>query len=294
MNRLKKEQIVNSLYVYCDRYGSQNKAANSLKNVSAATISQMLSVKWELISDEMWRSVASQIGVKLKEWNLVDTDTLLDLSKVLKDSKDDSQVMAAVGKAGSGKSTSIDHFRSCHKNVFALKCNSFWNKKTFLSEILKEMGIEYRGLTESDMMSEAIHNITRMENPLLIFDEADKLSDASLYLFISLYNSIEEECGIVLCGTHHLEKRLLNGVSLNKKGYSEIWSRIGCKCIHLDGVSASDIVLICEANGVTEQRLIQKVIEDSETDLRRVKRKAYAIKKSRTASIGELKMSNED
>jgi len=289
MLKVKKEQIVNALWEYCERYGSQNKAANSLKDVSSATISQMLKLKWDLISDEMWRSVAAQIGVKLKDWNLVETHTLIDLTTILKDSKEDSQVMAVVGKAGSGKSTTINHFRKSYKNVFVLTCNSFWNKKTFLSEILKEMGIEYRGLTESDMIKEAIHQITRLENTLLIFDEADKLSDSSLYLFISLYNSLEDECGMILCGTPHLEKRLLNGVSLNKRGYSEIWSRVGCKCVHLNGVSASDIVLICEANGVTNTRLIEQVIEDSETDLRRVKRKAYAIKKSQTARIGEVK-----
>ena len=289
MNKIKKEQIVNSLWEYCERYGSQNKAANSMKDVSAATVSQMLNGKWDLIRDEMWRSVASQIGVKLRDWEQVDTTDHKLMTSMLEDAKNDSLVMAITGVAGSGKSFTIEHFRSRNKNVFALKCNSFWNKKTFLAEILKEMGIEYRGLTESDMISEAIHQITRLENPLLIFDEADKLSDGSLYLFISLYNAIEDECGIVLCATKHLEKSLLRGVSLNKKGYNEIWSRIGRKCIQLRGVTAADIVAICESNGVTDQRSIQAVIQDSESDLRRVKRKIYAIKKSRSAHIGEVK-----
>lgn len=294
MNRIKKEVIVNALWEYCERYGSQSKAAKSLKDVSAATISQMLNENWGLIRDEMWRSVASQIGVKLKEWEQVDTADHKLMTSILEDAKENSLVMAICGQAGSGKSFTIDHFRSRNKNVFALKCNSFWNKKTFLAEILKEMGIEYRGLTESDMMSEAIHSIIKLENPLLIFDEADKLSDASLYLFISLYNAIEDECGIILCATKHLEKSLLRGVSLNKKGYNEIWSRIGRRCISLRGVTAADIVGICESNGVTDQRSIQAVIADSESDLRRVKRKIYAIKKSRTAHIGEVRVLNED
>ena len=49
MENLKKQQIANALRTYCERYASQNKAANSLKNVSAATISQMLNGNWELI-----------------------------------------------------------------------------------------------------------------------------------------------------------------------------------------------------------------------------------------------------
>ena len=42
MESIKKESISNALRTYCERYESQNKAANSLKGVSAATISQMV------------------------------------------------------------------------------------------------------------------------------------------------------------------------------------------------------------------------------------------------------------
>ena len=73
MEDIKKQQIVNALRNYCERYESQAKAANSLKNVSAATVSQMLNGKWELIKDDMWRNVAAQIGWKEEKWNAVAT-----------------------------------------------------------------------------------------------------------------------------------------------------------------------------------------------------------------------------
>ena len=66
---------------------------------------------------------------------------------------------------------------------------------------------------------------------------------------------------------------------MNKKGYSEIWSRIGRKCVELKGINASDIVSICEANGVIERKALDAIIEDSESDLRRVKRKIHAVRK---------------
>ena len=46
----------------------------------------------------------------------------------------------------------------------------------------------------------------------------------------------------------------------------------------LRGVTARDITAICEANGVTDSHDIDDVIEDSEQDLRRVKRKLYALR----------------
>ena len=62
MEQIKKQNIVNHLQAYCERYESQKRAANSLKGVSAATVSQMLSGKCEQIAGEMWRNVPAQIG----------------------------------------------------------------------------------------------------------------------------------------------------------------------------------------------------------------------------------------
>ncbi|MDX9747438.1 MAG: ATP-binding protein [Paludibacter sp.] len=290
MNKIKKEQIVNLLFEYCDRYESQKKAALSLKDVSASTVNQMLNRNWELISDQMWRNVAAQIGYRENPWELVETHDHRIMKSVLRDAKANALVMAICGSAGTGKSFTIKHFQASEKNVFALYCNEFWNKKNFMSEILMSMGRDYKGLTVGEMMHEVVHGLKTAENPILIFDEADKLSDAVLYNFISLYNQVEDECGIILCATNHLEKSLRRGVALNKKGYNEIWSRIGRKCIMLKGVSSSDIVSVCEANGVTSQKDIQEVIKDSEGDLRRVKRKIHAIKRRDSAEIGEVKV----
>ena len=68
MNRIKKEQITNLLLEYCERYESQSKAAKSLKDVSGATVSQMINKNWDLISDVMWRNVAKQIGYREHAW----------------------------------------------------------------------------------------------------------------------------------------------------------------------------------------------------------------------------------
>lgn len=293
MNLLKKEQIFNCLAIYCERYDSQNKAAKSLRDVSSGTISQMLSRKWELISDAMWRNVGVQIGYKENSWELVETQDHRIITKVLTDAKENALVMAITGNAGSGKSFALKHFQASNKNVFLLNCNEFWNKKNFMSEILISMGKEYKGILLGEMMLEAVRGLKVIENPILIFDEADKLSDATLLFFISLYNQLEDECAIILCATNHLEKSLKRGVSLNKKGYNEIWSRVGRRCVALKGVGASDIVAVCEANGVTDTRDIQDIIKDSDCDLRRVKRKVHAIKRSRMPANGDFLINND-
>ena len=95
------------------------------------------------------------------------------------------------------------------------------------------------------------------QSPLLILDEADKLSDQVLYFFITIYNQLEDECGIVLQATNHLEKRLRRGIKLNKKERltTKYGVVLGASVLILHGVCADDIASICNANGLTDEKI---------------------------------------
>lgn len=283
METIKKNQIAQALRSYCERYESQNKAANSLKGVSSATISQILNGKWDAIKDEMFRNVAVQIGYKDEKWEAVETSDYRRIMAILGDVQENSLVMAISGDAGTGKTFAIKNYVASQRNAYMLCCNEFWNRKTFLTELLAVLGRDYTGFTVGEMMFEAVRALKRKDAPLLVLDEADKLNDNVLYFFITLYNQLEDECGIVLCATNHLEKRIRRGIRLNKKGYEEIWSRIGRKCVALKGVSSADIAMICQANGVENAQEIDAIITDCEGDLRRVKRKVHALTKKRNS-----------
>ena len=278
MEAIKKERIIERLREYISRFESQNKAANSLKGVSPATISQMINSNWNLIKDEMWRNVAAQIGYTETEWIGVETRDYKILTSILADAQLNSQVFAITGNSGTGKTFAIKQYEANNKRVHTLCCAEYWNKKMFMQELLAVMGRDYAGLTIGEMMYEAVSELKRQDNPLIILDEADKLPDQVLYFFITLYNQLEDQAGIVLCATNYLEKRIRRGVKLNKKGYNEIYSRIGRKCIELKGLSANDISAVCQAHGVIENKKIQEIIADCESDLRRVRRKVHALK----------------
>ena len=280
MESIKKTNISNALRTYVERYESQNRAAQSLKNVSAATVSQILNAQWDLISDEMWRNIASQVGYREERWEAAETANYRALMTILADAKANSLTLGITGNAGSGKTFACRQFTAGNKNVYHLICNEYWGNKLFLSELLMLIGRDSSGMSISEMINETVRVLKVQELPLIIIDEADKLKDSVLHLFISLYNKLEDECGIVLIATNHLEKRLTHGVKLNRRGYNEIWSRLGRKCVQLKGISAADIVAVCELNGVSERRDIDAIITDSESDLRRVKRKVHAIVKS--------------
>lgn len=279
MQKDERQQIAARLKDYCTQKGSQNKAANSLNGVSSATVSKVLSGDWDTISDDMWRTIASQVGHEAKGWQIAETRAYKRMAFLLNNAKTDSLVMAVTGDAGCGKTEAIKNYTAANRNVYHLCCSEYWNRRTFMGKLLQCMGIDYSGSTVSDMMDDIIDNLKRKERPLIVLDEADKLTDQVFYFFISLYNQLEDHCGIILCATDYLEKRIKKGLRTKRKGYEEIYSRMGRKFVELQVINSEDIAAVCVANGVTDASSINRIIEDCECDLRRVKRAVWAIQK---------------
>nr|DAW15910.1 MAG TPA: AAA domain protein [Caudoviricetes sp.] len=276
---MKKEEIVAQLRSYVERKGSQKKAANSLDGVSSATINKMLNgTDWETISEEMWRSVAQQTRTKSEGWQLADTSVHREMTMLLTRAQQDALVAGVIGAAGSGKTETCREYADEHRNVYHITCGEHWNRRTFVSKVLKAMGANVAGYTINDMMEEVVDALSRADNPLLILDEADKLSDQVLYFFITLYNQLEGRCGIVLCGTQYLKARIIRGVRLGKKGFEEILSRLGRRFFELAEIGEEDVALVCVANGIESDAKIRKITKESESDLRRVKRSVWAAK----------------
>ena len=276
-----KEMIRVRLGEYCEMKGSQKRAATSLVGVSPATVTQIVTGKWELINEKMWRSIAAQIGVKQTRWNIVETRNYKALSEIFADAQENALVLAVCGEAGTGKSLTAAHYGAENPNVYVLACSEYWNRKTFLRELLRVMGKNPAGDTVGDMVDDVVMALKRRENPLIILDEADKLSDQVMFFFITFYNKLEDYCGIVLMATDYLEKKVRRGLRLNKKGYKEIYSRIGRRFMAMPGLSETDISDVCRANGVEGLREIDTVKKDCEGDLRRVKRKCHAFNRMR-------------
>ena len=121
LNDTQKREISENLRTYVGRYSSQNKAANSLKGVSSATVSSILNGNWALISDEMWMKVQSQI-FSSRGWQLYETVAHQSLMLYFLDSQEESSVVWITGPAGIGKSTAAAQYAESHKNVFLLTC----------------------------------------------------------------------------------------------------------------------------------------------------------------------------
>ena len=278
-----KDDIRNALSAYCDNYPTRNRASESLTGVSAATVSQIINSKYANISDDMFTKIASQIGFSFEQWQMHESNTYTDLTFTFADSQMYKNVTWVVGDAGCGKTASAINYRKNHRNVFYILCSEDMRKSDFVRAIAKQVGAPTDGTNLRDTLEYALTLIAFMNNPLLIFDEGDKLTDSVLYYFISIYNRLENRAGIVFLSTDYMKRRIENGLRYNKKGYKEINSRIGRRFFEVCPTTQNDIYAICKANGLSDEAEIKKVLKDaeaSENDLRRVKKIVHARKRS--------------
>ena len=136
-----------------------------------------------------------------------------------------------------------------------------------------------------------------LDRPLLVFDEGDKLMDTVFYYFISIYNALEGRCGIIFLSTEYIKRRMSIGLEYDKKGYDEMFSRIGRRFIDLTPATSHEVTAVCLANGLNAEAAISSVLADARTvvskaanpwdkkqvrdyyDMRRVRKSVHKSKK---------------
>lgn len=279
-----KDIIRDNLRAYVAKYPSQNKAVGSLKNTSVGTVSNIMNGKYENISDEMFRNIASQVGSRTKEtgWQIVETSAYQEIRYALDDAQHWRNVTWVVGEAGCGKTTTARLYTEEHKEVFYILCSEDMKKGDFVREIAQKVGIKTDGHNIREIWSLILDDVIQMDAPLLIFDEADKLTEPVFHYFISMYNKLEDKSGIVFMSTDYIKKRISLGLRHQKPGYKEFFSRMGRKYFELEETTVNDVYSICIANGVQDKKKIEEVIRDAEScdfDLRRVKKAIHRAKR---------------
>jgi DNA transposition AAA+ family ATPase len=280
-----KEKIAihESLRAYCEKYPSQNKASGSLKGVSTGTVSTILNGRYDNVSDEMFRNIAAQVGGgNASGWQIVETSAFQEINFAMQDAQQWRNVTWVVGDAGCGKTTTAKQYAQEHREVFYVLCSEDMSKAEFIREIARTVGLRYEGYTLRELWDMIIGELIQMESPLMVFDEADKLTDTVFHYFISFYNRLDDKCGIIFLSTDYIKRRMDLGLRHNKKGYNEIYSRIGRKFFCLDGTNANDVYAVCVANGLSDKKKINEVIADAgqcDFDLRRVKKSIHKVKR---------------
>jgi len=185
------------------------------------------------IADKYFKRIADLIGFQTerKYWQTRPTDQLAEILATLQDCKDNGEVGVIIGETGSGKTFTLELFKSKFRNeVFSIKVGSSDN----LSDIVDKMMVALRITSERKTKSAKLRQIAQhmkdlSENgldPVFAFDESEYMKQPALCSFKELFDYLNEWCALVLIGTSQLTDNIDKMRKKDKAGIPQLYRRI--------------------------------------------------------------------
>ena len=246
-----KELIENHLEV---KQISQNQFAEMI-GISAATMTNVLKERWEKINSSMLNKIRNYFNTQ--EWVIIETENFLKIKETCNSSRLYKRMQVIVGYAGAGKTCALHKYYATNKNTYLVTCSRSVRNKQFLSQILRSLGISYLA-TDYEMTMRIIEELNKKDNPLLIIDEASKLSPNSIMCIQDIWDGIENNAGIVLAGVEYLLNNIKKGAEKKRMGMTEFHSRV-FHWHELAEPKKEDVISLCKYNGLTNQKDIQRI-----------------------------------
>lgn len=233
----------------------QSRAKLAEKLQISASIFSHIDNSPDLVSDEMLLRIINTLRPQ-PAFKLVGTGNHGTMQSIFRDAQDGHKLVAILGYPGAGKTTAAYDYMRANSGVHLVTAKNVMNRKQFFAEILSEMGISYSG-TVYDMLKAIIHELNTQKSPLLIVDEAGKLS-ANLVLDLhDLRNATIQNAGIVLAGCEYFQGNLKKAADRQKQGFPEFYSRV-MNWNTLALPTKREIEAICQANGVSDPETIAR------------------------------------
>lgn len=220
------QTLVQKLNQYkADKALSYNQLANEIGSVSGATLSNICGGKIDQISEGMMRRILAFL--KHDSWVTLSTTNYEIIQELAWEAQEFSRFFGIVGDSGFGKSEGLKQYQAKNPNCFYMMADILMGRGTaFLNALQRACGLEHKGCNASEMLGAIVHKLNSVERPLVVIDDAGKLSDTNMRILQLLYDRTERRCGIIIAGTPYLKLTLENGITRNKMGYNELYRRV--------------------------------------------------------------------
>lgn len=256
-----KEEIHQRLTKQMKDKGTSQAEASRQMSMSEATLSQIRNKNWENISDEMWLKAAKWCHYNFTGWRTRGTSQVTTIGNLLCDAQENCRMLALSAPTGLGKTTGIGHYHKHNRNVYVVLCTVLMSRRDFLIAIQEALGISVEGNLNTRMGS-IIHKLASESFPLLILDDAGKLSDHCLRLVQIIYDELDSRAGIVLAGTPHMKTRIRKSAAKDTLGFRELLRRIGY-WETLMPISRSTVQIFCTDDfGIRDTDVIEFVFKN--------------------------------
>ncbi len=256
-NLPQKEEIKQAINTYCDAKGlSKNELATQL-GVSGATLSKIELDSWESINEKMWRKIWVKVGTNPNA-ELFATADFTACKTACETARKNRFMVGITGDTGMGKTTALTAC-AMQKHTYYVAYDKTMKPKQFFVALLREMGVAFDG-SLNEMVTRIADELNSLNNPLVIIDEAGKITQSMVLYLHVLRDKTNKNCGIVLGGMPYFKANLIKFASKEKEGYAEFLRRINV-WHSLKGLSRKEIEYICNEHRITEPDTVREMYQ---------------------------------
>lgn len=225
-----KLRIVEAIESNSFKYKSNRAQAVSLE-LNPAQFSRILKHDLDkVLSDSKWLKIARKYNVSANpnelKWQTAKTEVYNYIYTQLELCQDMGVSGIFCDVADIGKSFTAKDYVSRHRNAIYVDCSQSKSRTSFLKSIAREFGIDHIGRL-SEIRKDLIQYMKAMTKPLIILDEAGDLDYPAFLEIKALWNATEYSCGWYMMGADGLKQKIERNRTLQKVGFSEIFSRLG-------------------------------------------------------------------
>ncbi len=236
---------------------SQNKLADQI-GVSAATLINVRRGEWDNISDAMLMKLRGYF--RINDWKTYETTNMKAIMELCNDAAINKKFMAVCGYTGAGKTTALRRYAGKNPDAWYVLGTTIMTQKSFLTAILKSMGI-HEGQSIADKMALICKELNTKNKSLLIIDDAGKLNDNIMRLIQIIYDETEDNAGLILAGTEYLAEYINKGAILDKRGFRELQRRIAF-WQPVFKPTKGEIAHICQEYGILDTKAISYIQQE--------------------------------
>jgi len=149
-----------------------------------------------------------------------ETSATTQVCKAITMAQDEVDIAVIVGEAGTGKTTAVRQYVKKTHSALLVEVDPGFTQRALIHAIARQVGVDPIGGT--NVIIERVINALRTRDAVLIVDEADYLTDASLELVRRVIHD-KSNTGVVLVGLPRLEYKIRS----LKNDHQQLASRVG-------------------------------------------------------------------
>jgi len=223
-----KNKVVDALMGQRKNFGGSDAMFAKQWGLSASVFSRLKKGELTgLVRDSQWLNMGRELGVSTtqRKWNTAKTDVFTIIEEDILFCRQYSKSRICVDDCGIGKTYTAKYLSRTLKNCFYVDASQGKTRRQFIKLVAKAIGIDTNDKYDN-IKANVKYYLRTIETPVVIVDEAGDLDYGAFMDLKELWNGTENACAWYLMGADGLRRKIERGISNQKVGYREMFSRM--------------------------------------------------------------------